>query len=85
MKKIFFIIGILWCASLSVPVFAESDLPPLYISAFNAGFKDDTAAQNYDFIELARSGAEDVSLTGVELRYFNSSGNFAGAISFADD
>ena len=83
MKKIFFIIVVLWCACLSMPVFAEADVLPLYISAFNAGYKDDSAVQNYDFIELAR--ADDVSLARVELRYFNSSGNFAGAISFQDD
>lgn len=57
----------------------------MYISAFNAGFKDDIAAQNYDFIELSRVGQDDISLAGLELRYFNSSGNLAGTIGFSDN
>ena len=84
MKRLFVIFSLFICALCGRSVFAI-DAPPVYISAFNAGYKDDVAAQNYDFIELARAGEEEVSLAGLELRYFNSSGNLAGTISFSDN
>lgn len=84
MKKLLILLLLLTWAFLGQAVFAE-DAPSVYISAFNAGFKDDIAAQNYDFIELSRVGQDDISLAGLELRYFNSSGNLAGMISFSDN
>lgn len=84
MKKLLILLSLLTWAFLGQAVFAE-DAPPVYISAFNAGFKDDIAAQNYDFVELSRVGQDDIPLAGLELRYFNSSGNLAGTIGFSDN
>jgi hypothetical protein len=84
MKKLLILFSLLIWAFLGRAVFA-ADAPLVYISAFNAGFKDDIAAQNYDFIELSRVGQDDISLAGLELRYFNSSGNLAGTIGFSDN
>ena len=83
MKRFLYLVSVLFCALIGAQVFA-AEPPPLYISAFNAGFKDDVSAQNYDFIELSRSGTDDFSLAGVELRYFNSSGNLSGTLSFSE-
>ncbi len=60
---------------------AAEDLPALSFSAVNAGYKDDLSSQNYDFIELTKTG-DDLSLAGYKIAYFNSSDNPAGEISF---
>ncbi len=83
MKRFLLLVSVIITAFVGAPVFA-ADAPPIYISAFNAGFKDDFSAQNYDFIELAHTGEGDVPLAGLELRYFNSSGKLAGTLSFSD-
>lgn len=83
------------CAFLAVIisvnlVFAEeNDLPTepapsLRFYAVNAGYKDDNSSQNYDFIELERTVAEDFSLAGFSLLYFNSSDKQAGEIVFTE-
>lgn len=59
--------------------------PSLQFFAVNAGYKDDSSSQNYDFIELSRTTTEDFSLTGFSLRYFNSSGSQVGEIIFSDN
>lgn len=84
MRKLFVIFPIILAALFGAPAFASEESPPLYISAFNAGFKDDISSQNYDFIELSRSSEEELDLTGAELRYLNSSGNLAGTITFPE-
>ena len=83
MKRILVVISVFVSTLISAPVFATDGLSSLFISAFNAGYKDDASSQNYDFIELARLGTEPLSLDGFELRYFNSSGNLAGTIVFS--
>ena len=84
MRKIFVILPLILAAVFGGFAFASEESPPLYISAFNAGFKDDISSQNYDFIELSRSRAEDLNLAHIELRYLNSSGNLAGTINFSE-
>jgi len=53
--------------------------------AINAGYKDDTSSQNYDFIELERLTDADLSLASYRIVYTNSAGNPAGEISFPDN
>ena len=53
--------------------------------AINAGYKDDSSAQNYDFIVLEKTSDEPLALGDYEVVYTNSSGNQAGAITFADE
>ena len=59
-------------------------IPPLQFYAVNAGYKNDISSQNFDFIELRRTGEDDLPLDGFSLVYFNSSGNQAGRIEFAE-
>jgi hypothetical protein len=55
----------------------------LRFSAVNAGYKDDTSAQNFDFIELYRPKTEEPhALANYRIVYTNSSGNFAGEFTF---
>ena len=61
---------------------AETELPPIIFSAINAGYKDDTSSQNYDFIELKRNTEEPLDLSNYRIVYFNSSDKEAGTISF---
>jgi hypothetical protein len=62
----------------------EEGLPPLYFYALNVGFKDDNSAQNYDFFELRKSGAEDLALDDYSIVYTNSSGNASDPLVFTE-
>ncbi len=68
---------------LSAIVFADTESPPLLrFYAINAGYKDDSSNQNYDYIELERLTDSNLSLESYRIIYTNSSGNLAGEISF---
>ena len=61
-----------------------ADSPALQISAINAGFKNDSSSQNYDFIELSKNTTDNLPLAGYKLFYYNSTGNLAGELDFSD-
>ena len=61
-----------------------ADSPALQISAINAGFKNDSSSQNYDFIELSKNTTDNLPLAGYKLLYYNSTGNLAGELDFSD-
>lgn len=50
--------------------------------AINAGYKSIESAQNYDFIELERTVATDLSLADFSIIYFNSANKQTGEITF---
>ena len=58
---------------------------PLRFHAVNAGYKDDSSAQNYDFIELERIVEDYLELSSFRIIYTNSAGNVSGEISFAEN
>lgn len=83
--KYFASFGIALAAMLACPVFAsESESPPLYFSAVNAGYKDDLSSQNYDFFELAKVVSDDLDLSPFKIQYYNSSDNLAGELEFSE-
>ena len=89
MKKIIVCLIAIFSIIPIAPIFADEldedvQKPPLFISAFNAGFKNDLSAQNNDFIEITQSGENPLSLAGVQIIYNNSSDNKAGEIAFGD-
>ncbi len=61
---------------------ADSSAPPLRFYAINAGYKTADSAQNYDFIELERTGADDLPLVDFSIVYFNSANKQTGEITF---
>lgn len=83
-KFLLAIIPILALARASLASAAEETPPSLIISAVNAGYKDDVSSQNYDFIELRKTG-NDFPLTDYKIAYYNSSDSLAGEISFAEN
>lgn len=89
MRKIIIITFCLFIAAIASvnSVFADDEVSPspLQFYAVNAGYKDDTSSQNFDFIELSRTTEEDLSLAGFSILYFNSSGNQAGQIIFSEN
>ncbi len=69
----------------AVSAFAAEAAPPtLSFSAVNAGYKDDLSSQNYDFIELKKTG-DDLLLADYKIAYYNSSDNLSGEISFDEN
>ncbi|MBR6166594.1 hypothetical protein IKQ65_03140 [Candidatus Saccharibacteria bacterium] len=69
----------------AVSAFATEAAPPtLSFSAVNAGYKDDLSSQNYDFIELKKTG-DDLLLADYKIAYYNSSDNLSGEISFDEN
>ncbi|MBR6961813.1 hypothetical protein IKH79_03555 [Candidatus Saccharibacteria bacterium] len=69
----------------AVSAFAAEAAPPaLAFSAVNAGYKDDLSSQNYDFIELKKTG-DDLLLADYKIAYYNSSDNLSGEISFDEN
>jgi hypothetical protein len=64
---------------------AEDLSIPLRFHAVNAGYKDDSSAQNYDFIELERIVEDYLELSSFRIVYTNSAGNVSGEISFAEN
>ncbi len=89
MRKIIIITFCLFIAAIASvnSVFADDEVSPspLQFYAVNAGYKDDTSSQNFDFIELSRTTEEDLSLAGFSILYFNSSGNQVGQIIFSEN
>ena len=83
-KYLLAIIPILTFANASLVSAATEDLTTLSFSAVNAGYKNDLSSQNYDFIELTKTG-DDLPLAGYKIAYFNSSDNPAGEISFDEN
>ena len=87
MKRIIYIwLAIINFLVFSTSAFADTDSPPLLrFYAINAGYKDDSSAQNYDFIELERLADSDLSLSPYRIVYTNSSGNSAGELGFPEN
>ena len=79
-------------ASISLLTFAHApftsaaeDAPPtLSFSAVNAGYKDELSSQNYDFIELEKTG-NNLPLAGYKIAYYNSSDKPSGEMSFDEN
>ena len=63
---------------------AEPAPPTLSFSSVNAGYKDDLSSQNYDFIELKKTG-DNLPLADYKITYYNSSDNLSGEISFNEN
>ena len=84
MTKHFYLFFICLSLLFFIPSAWAEESPSLWIYAVNAGYKDDTSSQNYDFIELRQSGAT-LSLAEYSLSYFNSSGNEGGRIVFNEN
>ena len=90
MKRMVYLCSIIILAACFIwaaPSFADADTPSslLRIYAINAGYKDGDSSQKYDFIELEYLGDADLDLAPYRLVYTNSSGNFGGEISFAEN
>jgi len=83
-KLLFAIISILTMTHASFAAAAEESAPTLRFSAVNAGYKDDLSSQNFDFIELEKTG-DELPLADYRITYYNSSDNPAGEISFGDN
>lgn len=71
--------------AISLPTFADTTSPSLRFYAVNAGYKDDSSSQNYDYIELERLSDSNLSLASYRIVYTNSSGNYGGEITFSDN
>ena len=89
MKKIiYFITGLVVTLSVTFAqafaIDAEENKPDnhLYFRSVNAGYKDDSSAQNYDFFELYKDYDSDIDLSSYIVEYYNSSDNLAGKIEF---
>ncbi len=83
MKKILATVFIAFILAVCVVNNSYAESAPFWISAVNAGYKNDSSSQNYDFIELSHDGDGEFSLDGYSLLYFNSAGNESGKVSFA--
>ncbi|MBR3164027.1 lamin tail domain-containing protein [Candidatus Saccharibacteria bacterium] len=64
---------------------APTATPPLYFAALNTGYKNDVSAQNYDFIVLQKSVADDILISDMRIVYTNSAGNPAGTLEFDEN
>lgn len=63
---------------------AETKPLPLAFSAVNAGYKDESFAQNYDFIELRKNTSDPLELSDYKIIYYNSSDKETGSLAFDD-
>ena len=77
-------IPILSLMNVSLVSATAESLPTLHFSAVNAGYKDELSSQNYDFIELTKTG-DDLLLASYKIAYYNSSENLAGEITFVEN
>ncbi len=66
------------CTGLSF----ATDEKPLFFRAINAGYSDNESSQNYDFIELAKSDAEELDLSDYKILYYNSNDKISGEFEF---
>ena len=82
MRKILAIIFTIFTIALWAGNHSYAESAPFWISAVNAGYKNDSSSQNYDFIELSHGNEEEFLLDGYSLVYYNSSGNESGKIVF---